>query len=215
MSTAAPGVLSVLWANYLSSLKERPLPTKIGTSLTIYAASKLIATALSQDKKVDAVALVKHASFSFVSVPMMHYYYGWIDKLFTGQEGAWVILVQLLIDQALFSPFFYVVYYIYMGLVNNKLGDVHRQITKELIPVGLLLHLHPHLFIATFLLLLTLPETSIDSAKFWTVVQFINFKFVPTELRILFGNVCNLLWSVYWLLQMDNNAKKEDQKKKK
>jgi len=190
MATAAEaGLFAGLWNSYLNSLRERPIPTKLATAFSIYSLSKVIATMLNPEKKgLDLKELVKHGSFSAVSVPMMHYYYGWIDQLFAGKEGAWVLITQLVIDQVLFSPFFYVVYYVYMGLINGKLHEVPRQISKELIP------------------------TSIDSAKFWTIVQFVNFKFVPVELRILFGNVMNLLWSVYWILQMDK-SKKDDKKK--
>jgi len=189
---AAPnGFLAVLWSRYLLSLKERPIPTKLATSVAVNGLSKVIAQMLAPDKRIDVTAVAKQSGFAFVSVPLLHYYYGLIDKLFAGKDGAWVLLTQLFIDQAIFSPFFYVVYYIYMGILNGTLSTVPRQIRKELV------------------------ATSIDSAKFWTVVQFFNFKFVPTELRILFGNVCNLVWSVYWLSTM-NKAKddKEDKKRK-
>jgi len=188
MATATEvSLIGGLWNSYLNNLREHPIKTKFVTAFSIYSLSKVIASMMGEKKTIDIKEIVKHGGFSVISVPLMHYYYGFVDKLFAGKEGAWVLITQLIIDQALFSPVFYILYYIYMGVVDGKLRDVPRQISKQLIP------------------------TSIDSAKFWTIVQFVNFKFVPVELRILFGNVCNLLWSVYWLLSMDN--KKDDKKK--
>lgn len=107
---------------------------------------------------------------------MIHFWYKLLDKLFEGQSGAWVTIAQLVIDQAIFSPFFFVVYYVYEALLKGTMKEVPGKLKTELIPV------------------------SITSAKVWVPIQFITFKFIPTELRVLWGNLCALAWNIYFCL---------------
>lgn len=82
---------------------------------------------------------------------MIHYWYRLLEYLFKGKEGMAVVILKLVIDQAIFSPVFFVVYYIYMALWDGNMQDVPSKISKELIPV------------------------SIDSAKVWVPVQVRSF----------------------------------------
>lgn len=111
---------------------------------------------------------------------MMHWWYIFLDKVFAGKSGLAVVLIQLAIDQVIWSPFFFVVYYVYMAMLNGTWGELHDKLTKELVPV------------------------SIASAKVWVPVQFITFKWIPPQFRVLWGNIVALGWNVYFSLR--NNA---------
>ena len=125
------------------------------------------------------------ASFGLLSAQMMHWWYIFLDKVFAGQSGLAVVLIQLAIDQVIWSPIFFVIYYVYMAILNKTWGDLREKLTKELIPV------------------------SIASAKVWVPVQFITFKYVPPQFRVLWGNIVALGWNVYFSLR--NNASKKSQ----
>lgn len=112
---------------------------------------------------------------------MMHWWYIFLDKVFAGQSGLPVVLIQLAIDQVIWSPIFFVIYYAYMALLNGgNWNELKEKLTKELIPV------------------------SIASAKVWVPVQFITFKYIPPQFRVLWGNIVALGWNVYFSLR--NNA---------
>lgn len=72
-----------------------------------------------------------------------------------------------------------------MAVLQNTFSKVGEQIKKEVIPV------------------------SLDSAKVWVPVQFITFKFVPPHLRVLWNNLINLGWNIYFSLR---NSKKTEEK---
>jgi hypothetical protein len=78
---------------------------------------------------------------------MLHFWYKFLAWAFEGKEGLHIILIKLFIDQVIFSPIFFVVYYIYMAIWNGNMAEVPQKIQNELIPV------------------------SIDSAKVWVPVQ--------------------------------------------
>lgn len=78
---------------------------------------------------------------------MIHFWYRLLEAIFAGQEGFHIVLTKLVVDQVLFSPVFFVVYYIYMALWEGNMHDVPKKISTELVPV------------------------SIDSAKVWVPVQ--------------------------------------------
>lgn len=41
--------------------------------------------------------------------------------------------------------------------------------------------------------------------KIWPLVNVINFKFVPANLRVLFGNFVGFLWGIY-VMQLTNSS---------
>lgn len=110
-----------------------------------------------------------------------------LDKIFAGQTGLAVVLIQLAIDQVIWSPIFFIVYYAYMAMLNGTLGELKEKLQIELVPV------------------------SIASAKVWVPIQFITFKWIPAEFRVLWGNLAAVGWNVYFSLRnsdADNKEKK-------
>lgn len=158
---------------------------KAFTSASLSMLADIIAQRLSGEK-YDIRRTLRYGSFSFhVSAPLYHFWYIFVDKLFQGRNGKLVVLLQLLIDQAIFSPIFFIIFYVYMAVLQNTFSKVGEQIKKEVIPV------------------------SLDSAKVWVPVQFITFKFVPPHLRVLWNNLINLGWNIYFSLR---NSKKTEEK---
>jgi hypothetical protein len=151
-----------------------------------------IAQKIGGDKSsFDIARNAKFAVFGgCISTPLVFFWYEFLDFLFKGKEnGPLVILLKLILDQAIFSPLFYVVYYVYIAMIDGTLDKVPEKIAKDLIPV------------------------SIDSAKFWTIVQFVNFKFVPVNLRVLYGNLVSLGWNIYFVLRENQKPKPKTTKK--
>jgi hypothetical protein len=102
------------------------------------------------------------ASFgTLVSAPMIHYWYRLLEAVFAGKDGLHIVIAKLVVDQILFSPLFFVVYYIYMALWDGNMHEVPKKVRTELVPV------------------------SIDSAKVWVPVQvrqITHLFFVPSPL---------------------------------
>lgn len=78
---------------------------------------------------------------------MIHYWYRLLENIFAGKDGLHIVITKLVVDQVIFSPVFFVVYYIYMALWDGNMDQVPKKINNELVPV------------------------SIDSAKVWVPVQ--------------------------------------------
>lgn len=141
-----------------------------------------IAQFINKEKTFNYKKVLSYGSFSLlVSGPLYHYWYILLDKIFKGKTGKLYIILQLLIDQAIFSPFYFVLFYVYMALLQGTLSTIKKEIRENLIP------------------------SSISSATVWVPVQFITFKYIPPHLRVLWNNIVALGWNIYFSLY---NSKK-------
>jgi len=153
--------------------------------MAINSLGDFIAQRLEQNKSHKFQRTIKYAAFGgLISAPLVYYWYQFLEFVFKGKgDGPAVILGKLFLDQVVFTPIFFIVYYVYNGLIDGTISEVPEKLSKDLIRV------------------------SIDSAKVWTIAQFINFKFVPPNLRVLFGNIVALGWNTYFLVQESKNKK--------
>ena len=122
-----------------------------------------------------------------ISAPLIHFWYKLLGRIFQGKEGLHITLIQLFLDQVLFSPLFFLIYYIYMAFINGQdvIEETKKKIKTELIPV------------------------SIDSMKVWVPVQVRPRSLLPCNSSHCYAIIaieCAYLKHPYRLLPQLNNT---------
>lgn len=97
-------------------------------------------------------------------------WYGKLDQLLPGTE-AWKVAVKVAADQVLWAPVFTAMYFSYLGLAEGRSLDyIQAKIRND-----------------------TMAGVT-ASWKVWPIVHAVSFRFVPTELRILYINSIQVRW---------------------
>ena len=85
-----------------------------------------------------------------------------------------VVLAKVFLDQTTFSPAYNLFYFYVIGLLEGRsLQFIHDKIAREFVLVMMM------------------------NYKVWPLVNVLNFKFVPPNLRVLFGNIVGIFWTAY------------------
>mmetsp|Transcript_33507 Transcript_33507/g.84111 ORF Transcript_33507/g.84111 Transcript_33507/m.84111 type:complete len:192 (+) Transcript_33507:1126-1701(+) len=188
MSDSPPSTLTLLWTGYQISLITRPITTKVVTASVLASLASIVSQkAVIRSKQIDWKPVATFASFAVIQAPLIHSWYGILDKLFAGKTGTTVALSKLALDQLIFSPFLTSLFFSYLELVNGKPESIPDTISKQLLPCMKM------------------------SWKVWPITQWINFTFVPPHLRVLFGNFVGFLWSIYMASLMAKQQKKDEE----
>jgi hypothetical protein len=168
-------LLQRAWAQYLTWLTKRPLTTKTITGGLLALLGELLQQLyFSTSRRVDAGRLLKMTSFSVLMRPVMHYKYMLLDMAVPGSDQL-SVYGKLALDQLVGDPIFYVLWYLYDGLVREQsVANVPRVVKKELWSMML------------------------ANWSVWPFVQWVTFTFVPPHLRVLFGNLVGLVWNIYF-----------------
>lgn len=187
VSAAASGGL---WAAYLSALESQPVLTKSLTAAVLSAASDVIAQLLKPaEKDEDGRPLPKRVNLrspmnQFIiglafKGPLIHAWLQVLDRLFASwdQSSLLTAAAKVFVDQTTFSLVFNRAYFYLAGALE---GESCAAITKRLRTT-----FWPIIF---------------TNMKVWSFFNLVNFKLVPPHLRVLFGNVIGLFWTVYLIL---------------
>ena len=190
------GKINYFNAGYMRLLDTYPCRTKSVSAGLVTAIGDILAQLI--ESKVTGVSFVLNfqrvwaftiASTIFVG-PFVHWIYEllWLigrrlEKM--GISKTWRTIAQVLFDQTVgvwtFFPSYFYVHAIIEALVKNKLPDfahVQNKISKELVSV------------------------IISNYKLWPVVNYINFTYVPENLRVLVSNIVSILWNAYLCTRM-------------
>ncbi|XP_057331166.1 PXMP2/4 family protein 4-like isoform X1 [Microplitis mediator] len=106
----------------------------------------------------------------FLAGPILHGWYSWLDKMFTGKTPK-IVVTKLLCDQFVLTPPLIVLFFTSMSLMEGK--------NKE----NLLDECNAK-FVKTFA----------TSCIFWLPVQFVNFLVIPPAFRVLYVSVASFCW---------------------
>ncbi|EGC31015.1 hypothetical protein DICPUDRAFT_83072 [Dictyostelium purpureum] len=174
MSNSKPlSVTDVVSTWYMKKLKNTPIQTKAITSAVLSFASSVIAQKLIEKKNIDWSRVAKFTVWGLISSPLVHFWHIILDRLFRNIKGQYQTWGKMIVDQLVFAPFINIAFYTVLALLDGK-------------PKSILFKLYFDLF-----------PTLKASWKVWPIAQFINFKFVPSHLRVLFGNLIGFLWGMY------------------
>ncbi|EGG14870.1 pmp22 family protein [Cavenderia fasciculata] len=174
MSNSKPTtIVDAFTSWYMKRLKSNPIQTKALTSATLSLASNVIAQGLIERRKIDWSRVIKFTIWGSISSPLVHFWHIILDRLFRNVKSQYAAWGKLIVDQLIFAPFINICFYVALALLDRK-------------PNSILIKLY-----------LDLWPTLLASWKVWPIAQFINFSFVPAQLRVLFGNFVGFMWSIY------------------
>jgi len=177
--------LNTLWDDYLEQLDKNPLVTK---SLTA-AFTSVISDVLTQYLTGTPLSTLNYTSIRnqlliglIFRGPVVHYWFIVLEEIFArlgyGSKKASnsmpVVLGKVALDQLTFSPVFNLLYFYLIGLMEGRsLQYIHDKISREFVMVMMM------------------------NYKVWPLVNVLNFKYVPPQLRVLFGNIVGIFWTAY------------------
>lgn len=159
-------------ATYEGWLAKKPILTKALTSAVGFALGDILAQCfLGGDAAFDWARFARVTSFGFVLHGTTgHVWYGKLDQLLPGTE-AWKVAVKVAADQVLWAPIFTAMYFSYLGLAEGRSMDYIKAKIQNDTMAGVT-----------------------ASWKVWPIVHAVSFRFVPTELRILYINSIQVRW---------------------
>ncbi|KAF2076743.1 hypothetical protein CYY_001932 [Polysphondylium violaceum] len=177
MSNSKPANLKECFTNwYMKQLKAKPIQTKALTSATLSFASSVLAQKLIERKKIDWSSVIKFTIWGLISSPLSHFWHMILERTFKNVKDKYQVWGKLLADQLIFAPFINIAFYTVLSILDNRAFK----------PKSILIKLYFDLF-----------PTLKASWKVWPLAQFVNFKFVPAQLRVLFGNFVGFCWGMY------------------
>ncbi|KAJ8906812.1 hypothetical protein NDN08_003298 [Rhodosorus marinus] len=179
---AGSNPLVALWTAYNSLLESQPILTKALTSLVGFAVGDALAQKYLGDGEFKIDRLLRMAAFgALFHGPTGHYFYGFLDRLIVGTEPLKVVS-KVAIDQLLWAPIFGVAFFGILGAMEGKsVKEIKAKIENDLV-------------------------TAVTTSwKVWPLAHAINFRFIPTEQRLLYINAIQIGYNVF--LSIIGNAK--------
>lgn len=196
--------MAFLLIKYNIALAKRPIFTKVMTAgvimgaadiLTQFLEQKLLTSNSSNEKKDTKMKLDWYRTARMASIngllmaPVLHYYYIWIERAIPG-SSTFHILKKLAFDQTVVAPANILVFLSTANMMENKgsIEQVKPKLQSDYLPTLKLNYL------------------------IWPIANFVNFKFVPIDLRILYISTVGLFWGAI-LARMTNKPLEQDEEK--
>ena len=173
-----------MWKEYERLLDEKPLLMKMATSATGFFIGDVLAqTCIQKNPEFDYFRLFRLASFGFlVHGSTSHWFYGMLDGKIPG-TSAGVVASKVFIDQVLWNPIFGIMFFSYVAVLELKgLGYVVDKVQNELM------------------------TQVTGSWKVWPVAHAINFRFIPTQQRVLYINSIQIGYNCFLSLISNRQA---------
>ncbi|XP_022761155.1 peroxisomal membrane protein PMP22 [Durio zibethinus] len=164
------------WRKYLIQLQAHPLRTKAITAGVLAGCSDLIAQKISGVRRLQLRRLLLIMLYGFAySGPFGHFLHKLMDAIFRGKKGSKTVAKKVLLEQLTSSPwnnFFFMMYY---GLVveGRPSGLVRSKVRKDY------------------------PTVQLTAWKFWPIVGWINYQYMPQQFRVLFHSFVVSCWAIF------------------
>ncbi|GJQ13347.1 hypothetical protein GpartN1_g5138.t1 [Galdieria partita] len=167
--------LLVFWMRYNQLLESRPLLTKSLTSLIGFILGDILAQKfLSSDGILHLDRLLRMALFGFlIHGPTGHIFYTRLDKAIPGTE-AWKVACKVAIDQVLWAPIFAFIFFGFLAVLERQsLQQFKAKLSQDW-------------------------KTAIFASwKVWPLAHAINFRFIPSNQRLLYINAVQIFYNVF------------------
>ncbi|GLU08203.1 hypothetical protein SLE2022_251270 [Rubroshorea leprosula] len=164
------------WRKYLIQLQAHPLRTKAITSGVLAGFSDVVAQKISGIKRLQLRRLLLIMLYGFAyGGPFGHFLHKLMDKIFKGKKNTKTIAKKVLLEQLISSPwnnFFFMTYY---GLVieGRPWTLVKNKVRKDY------------------------PTVQLTAWKFWPIVGWINYQYMPLQFRVLFHSFVASCWAIF------------------
>ncbi|KAK9715008.1 hypothetical protein RND81_06G136600 [Saponaria officinalis] len=165
---------------YMSQLQRHPLRTKAITSGVLSAISDIVAQKLSGIQKLQTRRILLKLLLGCAYVaPFRHYFHMLLDKIFKGKTDTKTVAKKVAIEQLAVFPLNTILIMIYYGCIVD--GRPWTQVKRK---------------IRTDFLSLQLTAWTSGLAFGW-----INHKYVPLELRVVYQSLLAFCWGVFMTLR--------------
>eukprot|EP00871_Galdieria_phlegrea_P004594 jgi/Galph1/5135/GphlegSOOS_G3736.1 len=166
----------LFWIRYNQLLASRPLLTKALTSFIGFSIGDILAqkflSPVGSEFQMDR--LLRMALFGLlIHGPTGHIFYSNLDKLIPGTE-AWKVASKVAIDQLLWAPIFAVIFFGFLGISE---GQSFQQIKAKIRQDW--------------------KTALLASWKVWPLAHAINFRFIPSNQRLLYINGVQIFYNVF------------------
>ncbi|XP_022904673.1 mpv17-like protein [Onthophagus taurus] len=158
-----------------SGLTNYPIITNAGIFGTMFVGAECINQTLSKKiltekpKSYDFDCIQRCGIYgTLIQGPLMTVWYRWLDKTYASTAPK-IVLRKMLMDQFLFTPLLYAIFYTSMSIL-----ECQENLFEELI----------HKF----------PKTFTVSCLFWLPVQALNFSLVPPLYRVIYMGIASFAW---------------------
>ncbi|KAF7063676.1 hypothetical protein CFC21_070177 [Triticum aestivum] len=162
---------------YMRQLSKHPLRTKAITSGVLAGCSDAVAQKISGVKKLQLRRLLLIMLYGFAYAgPFGHFFHKLMDKIFKGQKkGKETTAKKVIVEQLTVSPWNNMMFMMYYGLVveGRPFGQVKSKVKKDFANIQL------------------------TAWKFWPIVSWINYEYMPLQLRVLFASSVASCWAVF------------------
>ncbi|KAJ4722763.1 peroxisomal membrane protein PMP22-like [Melia azedarach] len=177
------------WRKYLIQLQAHPLRTKAITAGVLAGVNDAVAQKIVGVKKLQVKRLLLLMLFSFAyGGPFGHFLHKFMDIIFKGKRDKKTVAKRVLLEQLTTSPwnnFFFMMYY---GLVveGRSWSLVKNKVRKDY------------------------PSVQLTAWRFWPIVGWVNYHYIPLQFRVLFSSLIVSCWSIFLKLKAGSVAIKKE-----
>eukprot|EP00871_Galdieria_phlegrea_P003685 jgi/Galph1/4317/GphlegSOOS_G3016.1 len=186
------GGVNNIYRSYTDALRRRPISIKSATSFVLFSLSDLICQ-LATENKLEWRRLVRFAVWgnhkticfqdvlnkvfklgSFFATPLLHLWHLLLELLHPS-SSVWRALCSVLFDQCFMTPLYTVLFFIYDAAASGKSLRMGFQRAKT-----------------------SSASVIWKTWIFWYPAQFINLRWIPVDVRVLYISLVSIGWNVYF-----------------
>ncbi|RWR81177.1 peroxisomal membrane protein PMP22 [Cinnamomum micranthum f. kanehirae] len=169
-------IIEKAWRNYMLQLRRHPLRTKALTAGVLAGTSDAIAQKLSGIKKLQLRRLLLIMFYGFAyGGPFGHFFHKLMDCIFKGKKDKSTVAKKVLLEQLTSSPWNNLFFMMYFGLVveGRPWGLVKSKVST------------------------TYPSVQLTAWKFWPIVGWVNYQYMPLQFRVIFHSFVASCWGIF------------------
>lgn len=118
---------------------------------------------------IDTESLKRYAVLGCVIYPpILHFWYRWLDRRFSGRSRS-IVIRKVLLDQFVLGPPSLFLFFLVLSYLEGQ-SDILAEVKKKYVP--------------TFVL----------ESMFWIPAQAVNFALVPARFRVIFLSIISFTW---------------------
>ncbi|GAQ86036.1 Mpv17 / PMP22 family domain containing protein [Klebsormidium nitens] len=173
-------LLVVAWQRYLHSLGKRPLITKAITSGTLAAVADVLAQKMGGAKHLQPKKSALMAVYGLCfGGPTYHFFHKIMDRVFGAKTDPSTVIQKVVVEQLTFGVMYNLAILTYRAYVVEGLtwAATKAKVRRDYWGVQK------------------------QGWKLWPLVAFINYSFLPPQLRVLFANVLSIFWVCFLIMR--------------
>ncbi|KAM7485393.1 hypothetical protein LguiA_001402 [Lonicera macranthoides] len=166
-------IVKEAWKKYMLQLQIHPLQTKAITAGVLIGFSDVVAQKISGIKRLQLRRLLLLMLYGFAySGPFGHFLHKLMDVIFKGKKGNKTVAKKVLLEQLTSSPWNNLFFMMYYGLIveGRPWGLVKNKVRKDY------------------------PSVQFTAWKFWPIVGWINYQYMPLQFRVVFHSFVASCW---------------------